>query len=475
MNYFRRLVFSAYRTVYRNVMFTVLLTGLCTALICSFPKNAAAISLIRDSEIERFLQEWSHDVIKATGLEPGSVNIVLVNSDEINAFVAGGPNVFIYTGLLQRSESPEEVIGVIAHELGHIAGGHLIRSRAAMESASYETIIGTILGVGAAILSGDGGAMAAVSGAAQNYATSKYLVHSRVQESSADQAALGYLEAAKIDPSSLVSFLETLQSNELLPATQQSEYYRTHPITRNRISALTSRIEAKHDGPYKANTNWQEQHRRMKAKLLGFIAPARVAWEYDSDAKDVSSVMAYAVSAYQLSDEDTAVKKVRQLVSLEKDNPYYYELEGQIYADFGRLKESRQAYDQAHKLMPNDGLIAMAYAHILIAGADTQNKDSADMKDLHTAIGLLKGAIRSEPRSPRLYRLLATAYGRLEDDARATLYLAEEAYLKRNVVDTGQLAEKAIRGLDEESQEWRRAKDLIFYAQQAKKAKKDDR
>lgn len=422
--------------------------------------------LIRDSEIELYLKEWSADVIKQTGLPAGSVNIILVQSDDVNAFVAGGPNIFIYTGLLQRSDTAEEVIGVIAHELGHIVGGHLTRGRAAMENASYETIIGTILGVGAAILSGQGEAAQAVIGASQNYAISKYLAHSRVQESSADQAALGYLDAAKVDPAGLTSFLKKMQSDELLPASQQSEYYRTHPVTRNRITALETKVEALSQKSFNVNSKWADQHARMKAKLLGFIHPPQVAWTYDPNADAIPDVMAYAVAAYRQSDETRAIDKVRELVALEPDNPYYHELAGQIYASFGRLDESRKSYAQAHKYVPNDGLIAIAYAHILIE----QGKEA----DLRAAIKILGSAQRAEPRSTRLYRLMATAYGRLKDDSRANLYLAEEAYLKRNMVETGRLADIAIRGLEKESREWRRAKDLIFYAEQAKLQKKDN-
>ncbi len=443
---------------------------LTLTLSCAFSVRSALaapqLSLIRDSEIEAFLKEWSADVIAATGLAPNSINIILVNSDDINAFVAGGPNIFLYTGLLLRSESPEEVIGVIAHELGHIVGGHLSRSRAAMENASYETMLGTILGVGAAILSGHGEAITAVSGAAQNYALSKYLAHSRVQESSADQAALGYLEGAKIDAQGLVSFLKKLQDNELLPETQQSEYYRTHPITRNRISALTTRLAQSGVKPVQPNLHWKDQHNRMKAKLLGFLSPQQVSWTYDDHDNTIPAVMAYAVAAYQNSDEKKAVRKVEALVGLEPDNPYYHELAGQIYADFGRLTESRAAYAKAHKLRPKDGLIAIAYAHILIVN------DQSGAPDLKEAIKLLRGAIASEPRSTRLYRLLATAYGKLKNDPLAKLYLAEEAYLKRNAPETGRLASLAIRGLAENSQEWHRAKDLIFYAEQHKAAKK---
>ena len=169
------------------------------------------ITIVRDTEIENILREWSEPVIKAAELDPNAVNFILVQSNDINAFVAGGPNIFIFTGLLLKSENPGEIVGVIAHELGHIRGGHLVRTRGALENASYESVLGTVLGIGAAILTGNGGAGLAVASGTSSFAQNKFLAFSRLQESSDHQADLDYLERAHMNPEGLVTFMHKLE------------------------------------------------------------------------------------------------------------------------------------------------------------------------------------------------------------------------------------------------------------------------
>ena len=177
--------------------------GTLFILFCATWSHAYAQSspiIIRDTEIENPRETWLAPLLDAAGLGPNSDNLVVVQSPDVNAFVAGGANIFIYTGLIEKTETPEELIGVMAHELGHITGGHLIRSRDAYQRASYESILGTVLGIGAAVLSGNGGAANAIISGTQSVAARRFLAHSRINESSADQAALGFMENAGINP-----------------------------------------------------------------------------------------------------------------------------------------------------------------------------------------------------------------------------------------------------------------------------------
>ena len=198
--------------------------------------------------------------------------MIIVQSDQVNAFVAGGANIFVYTGLLQATKNPQEVIGVLAHELGHIEGGHLIAQRGALEKASYESILEQC-GIGAAILASDGRAASALSLGGQNFARSNFLAHSRVKESSADQAALRLMGAAELPADGFLSFFETLAAQELLPASQQNEYARSHPLTQNRMNVIREAVAAQPRRELPGG--WAEQHARMNAKLLGFIEPVR--------------------------------------------------------------------------------------------------------------------------------------------------------------------------------------------------------
>lgn len=417
-----------------------------------------SLSLIRDTEIETILKSWSEPIFKAAGLDPKAINIILVRSDDINAFVAGGQNIFIYTGLILKTESPEELIGVIAHETGHIAGGHLIRTRAAMERASYESIISTILGVGAAIVSGDASAIPAISLGGSHLAQRGYLAHSRIQESSADQAALSFLEKAKTNPSGLSTFMNKLKGDIYVAESQQSEYIRTHPLVDSRIDALMRRTEQSKYKDQSTSKEMLEQHARIKAKLIGFINPGQIPWVYDDRDTSIPPQYARTIASYQNNNVEQAIKRVDILIDQEPNNPYFLELKGQMLVDFGQVKEALPFYQEASKILPDDPLLHIALAHALI-----ESKRDNDAKILNDAINHLKHALQEEPRSTRIHRLLATAYGRLGQKNQARLHLAEEAVLQRRYSYATEHIETILLNEPENSPTWIKAKDMSAY------------
>ncbi len=436
-----------------------------SALILSaaiLPKPAAAQAVIRDTEIEAYMQEWLKPVFSAASMSPDQVKIVIVQDDQINAFVAGGSNIFLYTGLLMKTENPGEVIGVAAHELGHITGGHLVRGREAMEQASYESILGMILGVGAAIATGDGGAAGAIGTGASSMAQRRFLTYSRTFEASADQAALRYMEGAQINPTGLESFMHKLEGQELLSTDRQSEYVRSHPLTRSRIESINARVVK---SPYKDKAypaSWNQQHKIMLAKLIGFIRPGQVAWIYDDRDNSLPSLTARAIAAYRTNDVPRALKLADQLIAAEPDNPYHLELKGQMLMDFGRLKEAIPFYEKAVAEKPDAGLIRISLAHAQLETAGT------DKAKLQKSIDNLKIALKSEAKSTRVHRLLATAYGRMGDESRAKLHLAEEAVLQGKYQYAKDQANTAIKGLKFGSADWIRANDILSYVQTQK-------
>ena len=440
---------------------TVLISGMVRDIS---PACAGAPGLIRDTEIEETLRLWGAPIFEAAGLDPKGVHIILAQSDTVNAFVAGGPNIFLYTGLINKTDNPGELIGVIAHETGHIAGGHLIRTREAMERASYESIIGMILGAGVAIASGDASAIPAATLGGSSFAQRRFLVHSRVHESSADQAALGFLEKAKVNPSGMASFMGKLKADQFVPENQQSEYVRTHPLIDSRIDALERRIaeSAYKDIAYPAI--WREQHARMKAKLIGFISPGKIPWVYDDKDASIAAQYARAIAAYRSNQVDDALRRIDSLLKREPKNPYFLELKGQMLVDFARIDEAIPYYKKAIGIMPEATLFRVALAHALIESAH-QNEASV----LHEAIGHLKRALREESRSTRVHRLLATAYGRIDQHNSAKIHLAEEAVLQRRFSYAKQHAQSVLESETEGNKLWLKAKDIISFIETMKK------
>lgn len=428
-----------------------------TALLLPIQTTQAqlkGLSIIRDTEIENTFEEWAEPLLQVSNIGEDNVRIILVQSDQINAFVAGGANIFFYTGLITKSENPGEVIGVMAHEMGHIAGGHLISTRLAYERASYESILGAVLGIGVAVLTGEGAAASAIIGGSQNIAGRRFLSHSRVNESSADQAAFKYLSAAHINPQGLSTFLEKLSGQDLLPASQQSEYVRTHPLTTKRIDAVDTLIAKSEDKDKPYPERWVRQHVMMKAKLIGFTSPERVGSIYPDSDTSTAARYARAIAAYRLNDVPTALRLMDDLIVQEPNNPYYLELKGQMLVDFGRVQAAIPHYEQAVQLLPDAALIRIALAHALM---ESQGSDDV-LKD---AVEHLERAVIKEPNSTRVHRLLATAYGRLGQDNLAKLHLAEEAVLQRRLPYAKAQAEAALKGFDTGSREWIKAKDIL--------------
>lgn len=418
------------------------------------------VSLIRDAEIESTIRRMSEPVFNAAGINAEDVTIALVEDSRINAFVAGGMNLFIHTGLLIRTDDPLEVIGVVAHETGHIAGGHLVRTREAVENASIQAILATVLGMAAAIGSGDGSAGAAVMMGGNEIARRGFMQFSRGQESSADQAALSYLEGAQISPRGMVTFLEKLESEELLPTNRQTEYVRTHPLTRNRADAVRQGLERARHRDTKLPAEYYEMHRRMKAKLLGFIQPLVALRVYSEQDRSFSARYARAIATYKRGEVNQALPMVEALLGEEPRNPFLHELKGQILFENGRVAESVQPYRNAVQLLPDSGLLRVALGHALI---ETNNLAALDEAVQHLGI-----ATRQERKTPLLHRLLAIAYGKQGQEGLARVHLAEEAILQQKKDVARMQATAAQRTLPIGSPGWMRAQDIMRASEKEK-------
>jgi predicted Zn-dependent protease len=427
---------------------------ICVFCLAPVTVFAQGLSIIRDTEIETAMRLWATPVLKAANLSPDQVSIIVVNDSTVNAFVAGGANIFMFAGLIEKADFVDEVIGVMAHEIGHITGGHLIASRRAIERASYQSILSTIIGVGAAVLSGDGRAAGAISAGGAGLATSGFLSHSRAQESAADQAALTYMERAKMSPEGLVTFMRKLEGQELLPASQQSEYMRTHPLTRDRIEAMQNGLNHSPHADNHASEADQKLFNRMKAKLIAFRTPQNVPRFYDLSSGTEDARYAHAIMNYRQSKFDEANALFDDLTRDYPQSPFYYEMKAQNLRDSGNLADAEKNYRTAlKKLNGHAPLIQTSLAHILIE----QGKNLSEAEDL-----LLK-ALRSDRRETRIYRLLATIEGRRGNEEEARYYLAEEAAAQGRLDDARGLLALALRDNQLDSTVAVKANDLKIY------------
>lgn len=426
-------------------------------------QQGSDFSIVRDAEIEHILREWMTPVYKAAGLNPSSMRVILVPDDDINAFTAGGLDIFITTGLIMQATAPEEIIGVLAHETGHITGGHVLANLGVAKQASYETIISTVLGIGAGILTGNGQVANAVTSFGKAGALSGYLAHSRLQESAADQAALTFLQNSNTPAFGLVSFMEKLGAQDLLPPAQQRPFARTHPITRDRIAALQRRTQSTPNNQKLPAKNYDDL-KRIQAKLLAFTNPSRALQKYEK-GDDAITIMAQAIAHYRQNRITKALALADSWVSMEPDNAYAYELKAQILKEAGRPREAVPVYEKALVVAPREALIRIDAAHAMVEANDDRLLDKA--------IAYLNTGIIAEPRSGFAFRLLSTAYARKNMEPEAQIYLAELSVLNGDRARAKQLLAIARPKLKASSPALRRASDLKLLLDTLDRGKED--
>ncbi|MGE3143724.1 MAG: M48 family metalloprotease, partial [Hyphomonadaceae bacterium] len=316
--------------------------------------------LIRDSETEEMLRDFATPVWRAANLDPNDVRVYIVNDPSLNAFVAGGENIFVHTGLILAAENPNQLIGVVAHETGHIAGGHLARSSEAMRRSMGPALISIGLGI-LAIAGGAGDAGAALISGAPAFAQGNFVRHTQVQESSADQAAMSYLEETGQSGEGLIDFFNRNLRRYEFDMRRAPPYMITHPFTSDRVAALRERVES---APHRNAVDSPESVHRLQmvqAKLYGFLmTPQQTLFRYPTSDQSQPARYARALAAYRDANIAEARSDMQALIAEEPNNPYFHELHAQILFENGHAAEAVPESRRALDLRPNDSLLMVA-------------------------------------------------------------------------------------------------------------------
>lgn len=428
----------------------------------------AQTSLIRDAEIENTIREYATPIFQAAGITPSSVEILLVNDDSLNAFVTPGMRMFLYTGLLAKAETPDQVIGVIAHETGHIAAGHNLGRRDEYDKAGLTALAGYLLGIGAAILSGEPGLGQAAILGSQDIAIKNFLSFTRGQESSADQAAVRYLKAARADPSGLRDFFEVLSDQQVLLGANQDPYLSTHPLTQERINFLNQAVK---ESPYNnqpPDESLLVRHKRMQAKLIGFLQPAQTVFRtYPEEDDSLYARYARAIAYYRQSEMNAALSIIDGLIAEHPTDPYFHELRGQMLFEHQRIEEALPAYQKAVELLPKEPQLRLRLAQVQLALEDPQLTQAA--------LDHLNYVLAEEPDSALGWRLAATAHARVGDKGQTSLALAEMNFAKGSYREAVGQARAALKILDRHSPAWLRAQDLEQHAEREHRRQQERR
>ena len=426
----------------------------------------ASLSVLRDSETEQLFKDASRPLIQAADLDPNNVDIVLLNNSEINAFVATGQAVYIHSGLILAADDVGQLQGVIAHELGHVAGGHSIRLQQGANAATGLTIATMVLGV-LAMAAGAGEAAMGIIAAGQQAAMNQFLAFSRTQESSADQAGAKYLSKAGVSGRGLLKFFSKLQNQEYrLAVYSQDSYGRTHPLSRERIQSLQQEFQNDAAWSKPVDPELEARFERVKAKLLGFIDPRQATIKYPESDQSVPAHYARAYAYHVGGYPDKALSEADDLLAVNPHDPYFLELKGQVLLESGKPAEALPVLREATVRSGNAPLIASMLGHALVATENPEN-----FKEAKT---VLKTAVARDNQNPFAWYQLGIIYDREGDQPRAALATAERNSLEDNPKMALASAQMAMKGIPQGSPDWLRAQDIAMVSK-AELAKKDKR
>ena len=442
-------------------------------VVASAASVAAAqgsVPIVRDAEIEALVRDYARPILKAAGLERSNIEIVLVNDRRFNAFVAGR-RIFINTGALLQAETPNEIIGVLAHEAGHIAGGHQGRLRQQLERAQTIAIVSSLLGVGAvaagaAANSGElAQAGAGIAAGGGELARRGLLSYQRTEEITADRSAITYLNATGQTAKGMLTTFQRFQSALSLSGTKVDPYLVSHPVPRERIQNLQTLAQASPSFDTKDSPALQQRHDMMRAKISAFTQDQGASAKlFRNQPGGLAATYGEAISAYLHGNPRTAVAKADVLIKAQPTNPYFYELRGDFLMKAGRPTEAAEAYAKAVRLDPaRSGILQVGYGQALLA---TGKPDL-----VHKAVGELQKGLDRDRQNIVGYEYLARAYGQLGQVAEAELAVAEGHYYRGNYKDAKIFALRAQQKLKRGTPAWVRAQDIINYRQPGKRKK----
>ena len=441
---------------------------LMVALLLAFAAAppAAAQSILRDSETELLFRDISRPLIQAAGLDPANVKVVLLNDPEINAFVAGGQIVYIHSGLLTEADNVNQLQGVIAHELGHVAGGHILRMGEGAGAATKISILSLVLAAAAIAAGAPPDAGMGIMMAGQRAAIGNFMAFTRAQESSADLAGASYLSKSGISGKGSLEFFKKLQNQEYrLAVYSRDSYDRTHPLSQERIQALEENYQTDPAWNRPIDPTLEARFERVKAKLQGYIDPQVAARKYPETDQTVPAHYARAYAYHLGAYPDKALTEADTLLATAPEDPFFLELKGQILLESGRPKEAIPVLREAVKNAPDQPMISVMLGHALIASEE--DKNFAEAKQM------LKNAVNRDNDNPFAWLQLGIVYDHEGDMARAALATAERNNLEGNAKLALVSARTAMKGIPANTPDYLRAQDIAMVSEaELKKDKK---
>ena len=440
--------------------------ALCYSGLFIVPGRAESggIEILRDAETEQLLREYTAPVFRAAGIPTGAARIILVGDRSFNAFVANGQKIFINVGALMEAKTPNEIIGVLAHESGHIAGSHLVRQRQAMAAAQIMSVVGMLVSAGAIAggatshgrIGSDGAGAIGVLLGPQELVRRSLLSYQRGEEQAADRAAVKYLTQTGQSGKGLLATLERFANDALFKTSSVDPYLLSHPLPAERISNLQSASMASPAFAALDAPALQARHDLMRAKLFGFMGDQpEVARRYPVSDNSLAARYARAVIAYRFGRTEEAVRQIDGLIVAQPGNPYFHELKGQTLLEAGRAGQAIAPLRRANSLAPEALPIRVMLGHALVS------QDTA--ASTNEAIKVLANATQRDAESSEAFEFLAMAYDRKGNRAQAELAAAQGLFVSGKYVEARTQASRAQAQLPKGSPGWLKADDILNY------------
>ncbi|MEH2542149.1 MULTISPECIES: M48 family metalloprotease [unclassified Bradyrhizobium] len=443
------------------------LTTLTTAVALAVAPMAALAQenrgppVLRDTETEQLLREYTRPILRAAGLEKQNIQMVIINQGVFNAFVADGRRIFVNYGAIMQSETPNQIIGVMAHETGHLAGGHLAKMREEMARAQTQMIIAMLLGAGAMVAGAQGGsnsglanAGAAMFSAPGEMIRRNLLSYVRQQEENADKAGVKFLTATGQSARGMHETFKRFTDESLFAARGSDPYVQSHPMPAQRVAALE---ELARSSPYwdkKDDPALQLRHDMVRAKISAFMERQDTVYRrYPLSNNSLPARYAHAIATYRHGDLRSALAQIDALIQQQPNNPYFHEVRGQALLEGGKPQEAIAPLRKAVALSNNSPLIEMLLGQALVATGNNAYTDEA--------IAILRAAVARESEAPIGYMQLAMAYGRKGDYAQADLASAQAAYLRGDSKTARDLASRAKTRFAIGTPGWVKADDIV--------------
>ena len=436
--------------------------ALAMAPLPAFAQQGNGPKVLRDTESEQLLRDYTRPVLRAAGLEKQNIQVVIINDRAFNAFVADGHRIFVKYGALMQSETPNQIIGVLAHETGHLAGGHLAKMHEQLARAQTQMIIAMLVGAGAMVAGAKSGgsdnglinAGAAAVSAPQEIIRRSLLSYQRQQEENADRAAVKFLNATGQSAKGMYETFKRFTNDSLFAAYGADPYVQSHPMPAERVAALEQLARTSPYWDKKDDPALQMRHDMMRAKISAFMERQDTVYRrYPLSDTSMPARYAHAISTYLHGDLHSALVLIDGLIQAQPANPYFYELRGQALLEGGKPAEAIAPLRKAVQLSNHAPLIEMLLGQALVG---TDNKAYTE-----EAIAILRAAVARETEAPLGYTQLAMAYARKGDLADADLASAQAAYLRGDNKTARDLASRAKTRFAIGTPGWVRADDIV--------------